>query len=101
MTPPCSLAWVRGGPYMCELLFIKGNAHTLAYTPKADTPQSWGRGGCILLERSESLGARVPFSPSQEHPPHPLPNARLGFCAKPEWGRGPLLDFLFKPRLVA
>lgn len=102
MTPPCSLAWVRGGPYMCELLFIKGNAHTLAYTPKADTPQSWGRGECILLERSESLGAGVPFSPSQEHPPAILSQTRDWASAPSPSGGGDRSSIsCLKPGLVA
>lgn len=48
----------------------------------------------MFLERALSLGARLTFSPSQEPPPPPRGPTGLH---QPEWGRGSLLDFLFKP----
>lgn len=53
---------------MCELLFVKGDAHTSAYTPRQTHPRAGG-GESIFLERSESLGARLTFNPSKELPP--------------------------------
>lgn len=56
---------------MCELL-IKGDAHANVYTPRQTHPRAGG-GGRIFLERGESLGARVSFRPSQDHPSPPPP----------------------------
>lgn len=73
---------------MCELLFIKGgDAHTIAYTPRQTHPRAGG-GGCIFLERSESLGARVPSSPSQEHPPPSSSNRATGLLRQARVGEG-------------
>ena len=83
---------------MRELLSDKGRGTRNGLHTQADTPHSWERGR-ICLERAVSLGARLTFGRSAETPPprHPLPEARLGFPGQPEWGRGSLLDFLFKP----
>lgn len=90
--------WVRGGPYMCELLFIKATYTHSAYTPKADTPQSW-EGRVHTSGEIRESGGRSPLQPEPaEHPPPILPKRAPGLRApSPSGGRGPLLDFLFKP----
>lgn len=96
MTRPVS-AWVRGGPYMCELLFIKGNAHTLAYTPKVTHPRAGG-GESAYFWRDPRVWGPSPFSLSQEHPPPSSPQTRDWASAPSLSGEGTALDFLFKTR---
>lgn len=50
---------LQGGPYKCEFLFIKGDAHANAYTPRQTHPKAWGS---IFQTRSER--AWGPDSPS-------------------------------------
>lgn len=90
--PPCSLARVRGDPCTCELLFIKGDAH--AHSRAGGHTPELGEGARAPPE-AWSPGTRLTFSPSQERPP-PAPRGPTGLH-QPEWGRGSLLDFLFKP----